>query len=115
MAEIWLWRDGDDPTTGGPLAKLSLAGCTMKLRVSPEDYCGDLCTPPRFETSEHPPTRGARVVMGSPNLRGYLHVIMRLDEAEAQANGWPPGFYRSPVSPEDAYRLFFTESVPDDV
>lgn len=55
MAEIWLWRDGDDPTTGGPLAKLPLADCVTKLQVSPENYYSDLCRPPRFETSQHPP------------------------------------------------------------
>ena len=105
MAQIWLWRDGDSRTNGGPLVELPLADSVTKLRIARKDYCGDLCTPPRFETFEHPPTRGVRVVMGSPNLRGYQHVIMRLDETEAQANGWTPGFYRSPVSPEDACRL----------
>jgi hypothetical protein len=105
MAEIWLWRDGNDPTTGGPLAELSLADCAGRLQLSPGHYCGALSAPPRFETSEDPPTSGMRLVMGSPNLRGYRHVVIRLEEAEAEANGWTPGFYRSPVSPEDAYRV----------
>jgi hypothetical protein len=105
VAEIWLWRDGDEPTTGGPLARLPLADCVIKLRVSPHHYCGDLSTPPRFQT-EYPPAKGVRVVMGSPNLRGYQHVVMRLDEAEAQADQWKPGFYRCPVSPKEACALF---------
>jgi hypothetical protein len=109
MAEVWLWRDGDDPTTGGPFKELRLADCVTKLGVSPDHYCSDLCSPPRFETSEHSPAGGVRVVMGSPNLHGYRHVIMRLDEAEARANGWKPGFYRCPVSPVDAHRLLCTE------
>jgi hypothetical protein len=79
MAQIWLWRDGDSPTTGGPLVELPLADCVTKLRVTPKDYCDDLCTPPRFETFEHPPASVVRVVMGSRNLCGYQHVIMRLD------------------------------------
>jgi len=105
MAEIWLWRDGDDATTGGALANLPLADCITKLRVGPNDYCGDLCTPPRFKTSQPPPKSGVQVVMGSPHLWGYRHVIIRLDDAEARANGWAPGFYRSLVSPEDACQL----------
>jgi hypothetical protein len=107
MAQIWLWRDGDSPTTGGPLVDLPLADCVTKLRVTPEDYCSDLCTAPRFKTFVHPPTSGVLVVMGSPILRGYQHVIIRLDEAEALANGWKPGFYSCPVSPEDAHEILF--------
>jgi hypothetical protein len=105
LAEIWLWRDGDHPTTGGPLAELPLADCVIKLGVSPHHYYGDLSTPPRLQT-EYPRTKSVRVVMGSPNVRGYQHVVMRLNEAEAQADEWKPGFYLCPVSPAAAYALF---------
>lgn len=105
MAEIWLWRDGDNPTTGGPVAQLPLADCAVKLGVRSYHYCSDLSMPPRFEGCEYPPSTGVRVVMGSPSLRGYQHVIMRLDETEAAANEWKPGFYRCPVSREELYVL----------
>jgi hypothetical protein len=105
MADIWLWRDGDDPTTGGPIAQLSLADCMVKLGVRPHHYCGDLSTPPRFERCEDPLPTGIQIDLGSPSLRGYQHVIMRLDEIEAKADEWKPGFYRCPVSPEEAYAL----------
>ena len=77
MAQIWLWRDGDSRTTGGPLVELPLADCVTKLRIARKDYCGDLCTPPRFETFEHPPTRGVRVVMGL-TLAGSIVVSLLL-------------------------------------
>lgn len=106
MAEIWLWRDGDDPTTGGPLATLPLDECIIKLGVRPRHYCCDLSAPPRFEECEYPTLTGIQADMGSPILRGYQHVIMRLDEGEANGEEWKPGFYRCPVSPKKAYTLF---------
>lgn len=105
MTEIWLWRDGDDPTTGGPIAQLPLADCMVKLGVRPHHYCSDLSAPPHFERHEYPPSTGVQVVMGSPGLLGYQHVMMRLDETEAAADGWKPGFYRCPMSPEEVYAL----------
>jgi hypothetical protein len=115
MAEVWLWRDGNDPTTGEPLAELGLADCVEKLQVGPDHYCAALSAPPRFETSESPPARGVRVVMGSVNLRGYRHVVLRVDEAEAAAQGWAPGFYRCPVSPEEAHELLFRDQTGGEI
>jgi hypothetical protein len=106
MAETWLWRDGDNPTTGAPLAKLPLADCVAKLGVRPHHHCGDLSTPPRFKRCVYPPATGIQLDMGSTSLRGYQHVVMRLDEAEAHADKWEPGFYRCPVSPNEACVLF---------
>ena len=114
MAEVWLWRDGEEPTTGGPLAKLPLADCLARLGVSPADFCSGLSTPPRFETSKYPLSKGVRIVMGSPNLRGYQHVVLRLDEVESQANSWVPGFYRCPGAPAEAWQLLSAADGHDD-
>jgi hypothetical protein len=36
------------------------------------------------------------------NLRGNRHVVVEISEAEGQSAGWTLGFYRAPVSPQEA-------------
>jgi len=95
MAKVWLCRDGDNPTTGGPLAVIPLAECEATLRVSRADYLSDPSAPPRFGKAGDP----------LATIRGYQHVVIEASAAEATAFGWRPGFYRAHISPEEAHKL----------
>lgn len=95
MAKVWLARDGNDPTRGGPLAEVPLSTCEAKLGLSRTDFLSDLSQTPRFGDPEAP----------SSAVFGYKHVVVELAETEATAHGWRSGFYRAPCSPEEAYRL----------
>ena len=69
--------------------------------MSPNDYLCDLSETPRFDIP--PPPKGVRVIMGSPALRGYRHIVVEVNEAEATAR-WKPGRYYNPrITPTEAY------------
>ena len=36
-------------------------------------------------------------------IRGYRRVVIEASETEALARRWKPGFYRAPVTPEEAF------------
>jgi hypothetical protein len=93
MANVWLCRDGDSPTSGGPLAVISLYECQEKLNVTKHDFYGDLFDTPRFGKSDD----------ALATVRGNQHVVVELDEVEAKKNLWKPGFYLSPLTPKQAY------------
>ena len=93
MAKVWLCRDGDLPTSGGPIAVLPLSECEERLGVAREHYLQDLTQTPRF---------------GKPDddlamIRGYQHVVVEVDEIDAKEARWRPGFYLLPIKPKDAY------------
>ena len=90
MANVWLAKDGDNPTQGEkPSYTLSLDDCTNKLGLAQEQFLSVLSTVPKFGEPGDP----------MADIRGYQHVVVVVDEDEAKDHGWRPGFYRSPVSP----------------
>ena len=93
MAGVWLVKEGSQPTSGDePFRKLSVAECVTQLGLSEGNYLCDLATPPRF--NEASPTK----------VRGPQHVVVEIDEAEARAHKWKPGFYSTSVSAEEALK-----------
>ncbi len=93
MANVWLAKDGDSPTQGEkPSYTLSLDDCINKLGLAQEQFLSDLSTVPKFGEPGDP----------MADIRGYQHVMVVVEEDEAKDHGWRPGFYRSPVSPQEA-------------
>lgn len=93
MANVWLCRDGDSPTSGGPLAVIPLFSCRETLGVSKQHFYSDLSGTPRFRTPDD--------LLAT--IRGYQHVVVELNEVEAKENHWKAGFYILPLTPKQAY------------
>ena len=92
MANIWFMRDGNSPTDGGPVAELDVAKFKERLGVGQQRFLNDLSTIPVFGQSDDP----------MATIRGYQHVVVEINEAEAKHHGWRPGFYKSPLSTQEA-------------
>lgn len=85
MASVWFAKDGNNPTRGEPFRVVPLAECETTLGLTARNYITPLSKAPRFS----PDSR----------LGAYTrprHVVVEVDEKEAQANGWKPGFYYLP-------------------
>ncbi len=92
MTKVWYCRDGDRPGVGDPAATPDFENCLRMLELRQEHFVCGLSTPPRIGEAHDP----------MADYRGYQHVIVEVAEQEARQHGWKPGFYRSPVLPQDA-------------
>lgn len=91
MANVWLAKEGFEPTVGEePFRTMPLAECITQLSLKHSDYLCDLDTLPHF--GNHRPEL----------VRGPSHVVVEITEREAQRQGWESGFYVSPLSVEQA-------------
>ena len=92
MADVWLAKEGDSPTQGEkPSYTVSLDNCINKLDLAQAHFLSDLSTIPKFGEPGDP----------MANIRGYKHVLIEVKKDEAKDHDWRPGFYRSPVSPQE--------------
>jgi len=89
MAEVWLCPNGSN-VGGMPLAEMSLKECVALLGLGESDYQCDL---------------SKRFPFGLPSRFGNRDVAVVVGQTEAMADGWKPGVYRSPVSPEQAVEI----------
>lgn len=94
MAKIWLCRDGDSPTLGGPAYTLALRECLEKLHLSEARFLCEPSSTPTFGDPADP--------LGS--LKGYQHVVVEIEEGETEdkQSKWQAGFYLAPLSPGQA-------------
>jgi hypothetical protein len=88
MADVWLVKEGTEPTYGAePYLQIPLPICIARTGLLRSDFLCDLTAPPRF---------------GSPHdlqsFRGPEYVVVEIDMAEADGSGWSPGFYRPAIS-----------------
>lgn len=93
MAKIWPVRDGRFPTHGAPWAEMPLSEAIDRMEISAEGFVGEPDRPPRFGDTGRDLT-----------WTGFKHVVVEIDLDEANNENWKPGFYRSPVSPKEAFR-----------
>ena len=85
MANIWLVKEGQNPTVGGPVGEKSLEWCTNNLPYSQAKWLAPLDSPPKFGKS-------TRLDAISPPQ----HVVMEVgdqDVADPASQGWKTGFY----------------------
>jgi hypothetical protein len=95
MAYIWFCRGRKSSTVGDDvLATLPFEECIEKLRITRDQLASDAVRPPIVANAD----------IGRPNFFEYHHIVVELDETE-MAVGWKPGFYRSPLMPQDAATL----------
>ena len=92
MAKVWFCRDGASPTVGSPAATVGLDECVQKLDLVRSNFLCDLSTTPRFGEPGDP----------MAVIRGNRHVVVEVEERDAVGRGWKPGFYRSPLLPQEA-------------
>jgi len=91
MVKVWPVYEGYPNTIGEPWAVLLLDDAARILDLAPGGFLMDLSSTPRFGDSGRNLT-----------LAGYRHVVVEVSEDEA-VPGWKPGFYRSPLSPAEAF------------
>lgn len=91
MAKIWPVYDGSPSTTGEPWAVLPRDEAVRILDLAPEHFIRELARPPAFGSTERNMT-----------MLGYRHIIVEISADEADGR-WQAGFYRSPLSPPDAF------------
>lgn len=85
MANVWKYRDGDDPISGGGLlSRLTLTECRNVLGLSHglSRFIGRPGSFPTFRTADD------RLAA----YRGFRHIVVEIDEGEAET-GWPAGYY----------------------
>ena len=94
MADVWFAKDGGGATQGAtPRYTLPLDDCITKLDLTQAQFLSDLSTVPKFGEPDDP----------LADIRGNQHVMIMVKEDEAKGRGWRPGYYRSPVSPHEAF------------
>lgn len=93
MAEIWPVYEGRRPTQGEPWATVPLRQAIELLDLSPQDFISD-------------PDRTPRIGRKDRDLAvfGFKHIVAEIGPKEADGRDWKPGFYRSPLSPREAFK-----------
>jgi len=92
MADIWPVYEGREPTRGGPWASMSLNDAIELFELQPKDRVADYIHTPRFGSSDR-----------DLSILGFKHIVVEVPPNEERPPDWPAGFYRSPVSPTDAF------------
>jgi hypothetical protein len=100
MANIWPVYEGREPTIGGPWASLPLSEAIALFELRPQHFVSELTTTPRFGDADRNLTHA-----------GYRHVVVEVGRGEAQLDKWKPGFYRSRISPKEAYRRLIQQAL----
>jgi hypothetical protein len=93
MADVWMVREGSGPPHGKPWRLMLLTDCCEKLGLKPSDFWCDLTDTPKFGE----PTELAEI-------RDPRFVVVELDDTEAAAHQWKPGFYKLGIPPKEAKR-----------
>lgn len=92
MANVWLVKEGSEPTSGGPFKTASLQECVAELNLNQKDHlCGPERTP-RFGRNE-------------PDLvRGPRFVVIEVEQNDGNNSDWKPGFYLAQIPVEAVTR-----------
>jgi hypothetical protein len=90
MAKVWPVYDGRDPTRE-PWAVLPLKDASRVLDLEPRHFLADLSHSPKFGDVER-----------DLWWLGFRHVVVEVGRGEAK-DLWRPGFYKSPLLPEEAF------------
>lgn len=93
MAKIWPVYEGKEPTIGGPWANLPVADAVDLFDLQADDYVSDVTSDVRFGD-----------VSRFNTIAGYKYIVVEIDRNEGQKANWTPGFYRSQVTPNVAFR-----------
>ncbi len=100
MAKIWPVYEGASPTRGEPWAELPLPEAVSLFELAQEDLVSDLTNTPRFGERDR-----------DLWYLGYKHIIVEIGPSESRRIKWQPGFYRSRVKPEEAFRRLIQQAL----
>jgi hypothetical protein len=102
MAKIWPVYEGKTPGIGPPWARLALQEAIDLLELRADDYISDLVPPPYFEDVDR-------------DLRpaGFDHVMVEIEKHEGKEARWRPGFYKSKISPREAFGRLIRQALAE--
>lgn len=104
MAKVWFCREGDRPTDGGPAYILGLDECIDQLGLLEARFLCEPSSRPAFGDPADPLGR----------FRSYKYVVVEIDEGEVEGRDskWRPGFYLSPLPPDQAIKRLGPPRLP---
>jgi hypothetical protein len=91
MAKVWPVYEGGRPNVGRPWAVLPRDDVVRVLHLEPQHFLAEPASIPTFGDKDQ-----------DLSWVGYKHVVAEIGEDEADVN-WPPGYYRSPLTPSQAF------------
>lgn len=94
MAKIWPVYEGKEPTIGEPWARIPASEAVTLFELRHNDFVSDLAPPrPRFGDVDRDLT-----------YAGHKHIVVEIERDEGEKAKWKPGFYKSRVKPNEAFR-----------
>jgi hypothetical protein len=100
MAKIWPVCEGASPTRGEPWAELPLSEAISLFELDREGFVSELTRTPRFGDTDD-----------DLWYLGYRHIVVEIDPSESRRAKWQPGFYRSRVKPQEAFRRLIQQAL----
>jgi hypothetical protein len=100
MARIWRVYEGASPTSGETWVELPLSEAVALFELAPKDFLSDLTKTPRFGDRER-----------DRWYLGYRNIVVEIDPGESRRTKWQPGFYRSRVKPQEAFRRLIQQAL----
>lgn len=92
MAKIWPVYEGKEPTSGGPWANLPILEAVAIFDLRRDHFVSERAKTPRFGDVERDLT-----------YAGFKHIVVEIESGEGRKEKWKPGFYRSPITPKEAF------------
>ncbi len=92
MAKIWPVYEGKEPTLGGPWASLPILEAVAIFDLRRDHFVSERATTPRFADVQRDLT-----------FAGFKHIVVEVEPGEGRKEKWKPGFYRSPITPKEAF------------
>ena len=100
MAKIWPVYEGKEPTIGGPWARLPMSEAIALFELRPDEFVSDPEKTPRFGYEDRDLT-----------YAGYKHIVVEIERNEGRKGKWKPGFYRSRITPNEAFRRLIRQAL----
>ena len=92
MAKIWPVYEGKEPTRGGPWAEIPVSEAIELFELQPDDFVSDLEITPRFGNVDRDLWHA-----------GFKYIVVEIEHSEGRRAKWRSGFYRSPITPREAF------------
>lgn len=100
MAKVWPVYEGKEPTSGGPWADLPVSEAVALFELRQDDIESDLKATPRFGDVNRDLT-----------YAGYKHIVVEIGQSEGRKAKWRPGFFRSRITPKEAFDLLIRQAL----
>ena len=100
MASVWPVYEGREPTSGGPWAILPVSDAIKLFDLRPDDFVSDLGQTPRFGDASRELSHA-----------GFKYIVVEIRRDEGSTAGWRPGFYKSGISPDEAFGILIKHAL----